>query len=566
MDLIDRATLDFILFDVLGCPDRDDHAPVLDLAQTIARERFAPVAAMLDAEEPRFEQGQAITPKALRLALDAYVDAGFCGAAFPPEHGGMGLPFAVVVAANAMFAAANGPAHGYPFLTAAAANMLAAFGSETQRARFLRPMIEGRWFGTMCLSETQAGSSLADIRTRAELAGDGTYRITGTKMWISGGEQDLTENIVHMVLAKIPGGPAGVKGISLFIVPKRRVDASGGLGAANDIRLAGLNHKMGNRATTNTVLSFGEDGACVGELIGKPHDGMRQMFHMMNEARIGIGCAAVATASAGYRHALAYAMERTQGRLPGMRPEQPPVAIIQHTDVRRMLLKQKATIEGGLALCLYCARLIDQRREAGAARAAEIELLLEILTPMAKSWPSEHGVEANSLAIQVFGGYGYTRDFPVERLFRDQRLNPIHEGTTGIQGLDLLGRKVRMQDGQAFAALMAAMRADATGPHGPALLDAVARTEAVTARLLACHDAALMLANATTFLDMLGTVVIAWMWLKLGAATAGADAFAAGKRAAAAYFFGYELPATEAQAALLGRLDDTCLRVAIEEL
>jgi butyryl-CoA dehydrogenase len=574
MDLIDRPTLDFLLFDALGAGGgRDELAPVLDLAQQIARERFATVAAELDANEPRFENGAAVTPPALRRALDAYVDGGFCGMAFPPEHGGMGLPFAAAVAANLVFAAACGPAHGYPFLTAAAANMLMRFGDESQRARYLPPMVEGRWFGTMCLSETQAGSGLADIRTRAEPAGDGTYRVTGTKMWISGGEQDLTENIVHMVLARIPGGPPGVKGLSLLIVPKVVVDAGGKLGERNDVRLAGLNHKLGNRATTNTVLSFGEAGACVAELVGRPHDGMRQMFHMMNEARIGIGAAAVATAYAAYRHSLAYAQERTQGRLPGMDASAPPVPIVRHADVRRMLLRQKAIVEGGLALCLFCARMVDAARDAGPAEAADLNLLLEILTPVAKTWPSERGIEANSLAIQVFGGYGYTRDFPVERLFRDQRLNPIHEGTTGIQGLDLLGRKVRMEGGRALALLLREIRADADraaegalAAHAGALRAAAERIARVTAVLLAAPDPAAALANATIFLDMVGTTCIAWMHLKMAAAATGPSALHEGKRAGCAYFFRYELPATQTQAALLESVDETCLHVPVEAL
>ena len=301
----------------------------------------------------------------------------------------------------------------------------------------------------MCLSEPQAGSSLSDIRTTAYPQSDGTYRLSGNKMWISAGEHELSENIVHLVLARIAGAPAGVKGISLFLVPKFRVNEDGSLGARNDVALAGLNHKMGFRGTTNCVLNFGEQGGAYAELVGEANKGLACMFHMMNEARIGVGMGATVLGYTGYLHALAYARERPQGRLPGGKnAAQPQVKIIEHADVKRMLLAQKAYVEGALALCLYCSFLVDQsqtaqeetiRREAG--------LLLDILTPIAKAWPSQYCLEANSLAIQVHGGYGYTREYPVEQFYRDNRLNPIHEGTNGIQALDLLGRKAGLEGG-----------------------------------------------------------------------------------------------------------------------
>jgi alkylation response protein AidB-like acyl-CoA dehydrogenase len=431
----------------------------------------------------------------------------------------------------------------------------------------------------MCLSEPQAGSSLGDIKTRAIPQADGSYRIVGNKMWISGGEHDLSENIVHLVLARIEGAPVGVKGISLFIVPKFRVNDDGSLGARNGVRLAGLNHKMGYRGTVNTVLNFGE-APCSGDLVGQPNQGLACMFHMMNEARIGVGMGAAMLGYAGYLFSLDYARNRPQGRLVSNKdPDSKPVPIIEHTDVRRMLLQQKAYVEGGLALCLYCARLVDEQAIAEDPKVREpLHLLLEILTPMAKAWPSEFCLEANKLAIQVLGGYGYTRDYPVERYYRDNRLNPIHEGTNGIQALDLLGRKALMHNGAALKLLLARIAAtvaatrDAPGlaEYAQALQRAADTAAQVTLRLGQAAQQGqtdLFLANAHLYLEMLGHTVIAWIWLQqaaaaqqgLATATAADRAFYDGKLRACRYFFRYELPKADSQAALLMQLDDTCL-------
>ena len=397
-------------------------------------------------------------------------------------------------------------------------------------------------------------------------------------MWISGGEHEITENIVHLVLARLPGAPAGVKGISLFIVPRLLVAPDGSCGERNDVALAGLNHKMGYRGTVNTLLNFGEGrfrpggrAGAIGYLVGQPHRGLACMFHMMNEARIGVGLGAVALGYAGYLESLDYARNRPQGRPVGSRdPAAPPVRIIEHADVRRMLLAQKAYVEGGLALNLYCARLVDEQRTAAAAERADAGLLLEILTPVAKSWPSQCCLAANDLAIQVLGGYGYTRDYPVEQLYRDNRLNPIHEGTHGIQGLDLLGRKVVMEGGRALALLGARMaasvaRARASGDAdlaewSTALEAAVGRMGRVTRTLHAAGDPERTLANATVYLEAFGHVVVAWVWLEQALAAHGRDGdIYDGKRQACRYFYRWELPRTEAQFALLERLDDTTL-------
>jgi butyryl-CoA dehydrogenase len=608
--LINRRDLDFLLYEFLNVPalcrharfaqhDRATFESVIDAAHTLAEEKFLPFAAKLDANEPHFDGERVHIIPEVKEALAAYIEGGFLSTAFDTGNGGSQLPYVVAQAVASLFASANGPAAGYLLLTSAAANLLSAHGSDQQKARFMRPMIEGRWFGTMCLSEPQAGSSLGDIKTKAVPVApahpapatlahpcaaqpDGTYRISGNKMWISGGEHDLSENIVHLVLARIDGAPVGVKGISLFIVPKFMVNDDGSLGARNGVRLAGLNHKMGSRGTVNTVLNFGET-PCTGYLVGTPNEGLACMFHMMNEARIGVGLAGVMSGYAAYLFALDYARQRLQGRpVSDKNPESKPVAIIEHSDVRRMLLQQKAYVEGGLALCLYCAKLVDEKAAAQDAKQMEdIGLLLEILTPIAKAWPAEFCLEANKLAIQVLGGYGYTRDYPLERHYRDNRLNAIHEGTNGIQGLDLLGRKVLMKNGAAFRLLLShiqqtvkAAAADPVLTEFSGALDQAMQAAAATTQTLAAAalqgKADLFLANAHLYLEMLGHIVVAWLWLQQAQlaqaaleAASGADRdFYEGKRIACQYFFRYELPKALRQAELLAKLDDTCLTVA----
>ncbi len=586
-----RRDLDFLLYDLLEVQSltaypryaehsRESFQAVLDLAEQIAEEQFQPHAAKSDAEEPHFDGERVHIIPEVKQALDAYVEAGFIGAGFDESLGGLQLPFTVVKAVAAFFYAANIATAAYPMLTIGAGNLLAAYADEVQRERYLKPLVAGRFFGTMCLSEPQAGSSLADIRTRAVPQEDGSYRLFGNKMWISGGEHDLSENIVHLVLAKIEGAPPGVRGISLFLVPKVLVGEDGSLGQRNDVRLAGLNHKMGYRGTVNTVLNFGENEGAWGSLIGQPHQGLTYMFHMMNEARIGVGLGAAALAYTGYLHALDYATTRTQGRPPGEKdPTQPMVPLIRHADVKRMLLQQKAYAEGGLALCLYAARLIDLQKNADEAQSLKARRMLDVLTPIVKSWPSEYGLRANEQAIQIHGGYGYTRDYPVERFYRDNRLNPIHEGTKGIQGLDLLGRKLRQEDGAAYAAVLEEITAEASrNREHPELAAEAAQLLAMTERLSEVSQTLLSsranlgeeraLANATLFLDAMGHLVVAWLWL-LQARTAlglleGAEdeaerGFLSGKRLACRYFFRYELPGIAPALDLLESLDGTCV-------
>jgi butyryl-CoA dehydrogenase len=542
--LLSRRDLDFLLYEWLDVPgDRDTYDAVLDLAEQIATEQFAPHNRRNDLEEPRFVDGKVVVHEEIGKALKAYSEAGFIGAGMPASVGGMELPATICGALMAWFHAANVGTAAYPLLTVANANLLLAHGSPEMVETYVKPMVEGRYFGTMCLSEPQAGSSLGDITTKAVRQEDGSYRITGSKMWISGGEHDLSENIVHLVLAKVPGGPPGSKGISLFVVPKL-LD-----GQRNGITLTGINHKMGFRGTVNTVLSFDE---ATGYLVGEENRGLPYMFHMMNEARIGVGLGATALGYTGYLHSLDYAKGRPQGRAGGDATT-PQVPIIEHPDVRRMLLAQKSYVEGALALNLYCGSLVDQGEE----------LLLGMLTPIAKSWPSQWCLEANNLAIQVLGGYGYTREYPVEQLYRDNRLNPIHEGTHGIQALDLLGRKMTQQGGAGLVKLSETIEATcarAPEPYATQLRAAVQHVVETTQKVWGAGDVALSLANATPYLEAVGHVVVAWMWLEqLLAAEGKSGDFYEGMRRAARYFFQWELPRTGPQLDLVASLDRTTL-------
>ncbi len=602
-----RDNIDFLLFDWLAAErllersrfaehDRGSFEAVLDNCERIASKEFAPFNRLTDAEEPHFDGQKVTLPAATSRAVSAYAESGMLSASQDAETGGMQLPCVVEMAGNSFFSKACIAMFAYPMLTVGNANLIAAHGSARQRDVFAKREFSGEWFGTMCLSEPQAGSSLSDVATRAEPDGADyesdllgpRYRLRGNKMWISGGEHELTPNIVHLVLAKIPDAegrlPHGVKGISLFIVPKHLVDADGQLtGERNDVALAGLNHKLGYRGTTNTLLNFGEgrfkhQGAAgaIGYRVGAPGEGLKYMFHMMNEARIGVGLGATMLGMAGYEASLEYAKQRPQGRpikSGGKDLGQRQVRIVEHADVKRMLLAQKAYCEGALALGLYCARLVDEQRTGSAESAKEAALLLEMLTPIAKSWPSEWCLEANSLAIQVLGGYGYTRDFPVEQYWRDNRLNMIHEGTHGIQGIDLLGRKVLMDGGKGLMLLAARMAETARAAHGSALDEeaqaltiAVQDLGAATRAAWSTEDSSAALANATLYLQAFGHVVLAWIWLDLARAAQSLSnvKIAQGKLAACRYFFHYELPKINAWLKVVTARDTTCAQLQEE--
>ena len=599
-----RPTLEFLLFQWLNAEtltgrarfsdhSRETFEAVLETCERIAREKYAPFNRLVDTQEPHFDGEKVTLPQATHDAQRAYADSGMLSAAQDFEMGGMQLPYTIEAAANSFFACAS-VSIGSGMLTTGNANLLMVHGTPLQKEVFSKNEFAGRWSGTMCLSEPQAGSSLSDVTTRAVPDGEGfdsdplgaRYRLKGNKMWISAGEHELTENIIHLVLAKIPGPDgkliAGTRGISLFIVPKKMVNTSGELtGERNDVALAGLNHKLGWRGTTNTLLNFGEgkypvQGApgAVGYLVGKPHEGLRCMFHMMNQARIGVGIAATMLGMAGYYASLDYAKNRPQGRPTGPSGKdasQPQSRIIEHADVKRMLLAQKSYCEGALALELYCARLVDEQHTGDAQAADEARLLLEVLTPIAKSWPSEWCLEANSLAIQIHGGYGYTRDFPVEQYWRDNRLNMIHEGTHGIQAMDLLGRKVLMEGGRGLVLL--AVRVNATieraekvpelASHAQALARALQQVESATQAAWSSGMPADALANAVPYMQAFGHTVLAWIWLDVALAALALDATksiaaTAGRLGATRYFYHYELPKIGAWLNVVESRDQTC--------
>jgi alkylation response protein AidB-like acyl-CoA dehydrogenase len=658
-----RPTIDFLLHDWLQVgqlsqrPRFADHSrdtidAVLDTCERIARDKYAPFNRTVDTQEPRTEvcadgSLRVVLPQATHDAHKAYADSGMLSAAQDYDVGGMQLPYTVESAANAFFAHAS-VSIGSGMLTTGNANLLMVHGTPLQQQVFAANEFAGKWSGTMCLSEPQAGSSLSDVATRAvpDCGPPGTalaeatgmaegavpwqqdplgprYRLRGNKMWISAGEHELTENIVHLVLAKIPDEngqlPPGVKGISLFIVPKKLVNAQGELtGQRNDVALAGLNHKCGWRGTTNTLLNFGEgqfkvlpgqgtacgtglDGqgtGAIGYLVGQPGKGLHCMFHMMNEARIGVGMAATMLGMAGYHASLEYAKTRLQGR-PVAAPAKadvmvtkdaarPPVRIIEHADVKRMLLAQKSYCEGAMALELYCARLVDEQHTGTPEAADDARLLLEVLTPIAKSWPSEWCLEANSLAIQVHGGYGYTRDFPVEQYWRDNRLNMIHEGTHGIQAMDLLGRKVLMEQGKGLKLLANRMQATARravaaaqghanaegqgmgtaraadlAHQAAALLTALKAVGDATQAAWATGNPAEALANAVPYMQAFGHTVLAWIWLDVALTVLSKDTNAAiaanqGRLSAGAYFYAYELPKIDAWLQVVNRREPVC--------
>lgn len=596
-------TLDYLLFDWLGVDEllnrprfaEHDMAEVRELlraASVLAAEKFEPANRVIDDQEPTFVDGQVILPRHTHEAWDAYVEFGMMLACHDAADGGLQLPRVVDFAAKVLFGAASvgiSPA----LLTEANAALLLEHGTDTQRSVFAYRELQGEWTGTMCLSENQAGSSLSDITTRAVPDGDDfasdplgpRYRVTGNKMWISAGEHQLAANIVHLVLAKTAGSDGiidpSTKGISLFIVPKFLVDADGNLGERNDVALLGLNHKLGFRGIPNTALAFGEGAwrprgvaGAVGYLVGKPGDGLRQMFHMMNAARIEIGLGASSLGFAGYAASLDYAKQRRQGRLleSGRKDAtKPQVLLIEHADVKRMLLAQKAYSEGGIALGLYAARLLDELATGDSDSKAEAAQVLEILTPVVKSWPSEWCLEANSLAIQVLGGAGYTRDFPVEQYWRDNRLNMIHEGTHGIQGLDLLGRKVMSANGAGLAAAAGRVARTATRARGVGLDTFAEQLEQAWQRTVDSASAAWdsgvpaeALANATLFLQGFGHVVLAWIWLDIAVcAQHSKHPEANGKLAAMRYFFAYELPKVPAWLDVVARREPLCRELEV---
>lgn len=585
-----RRNLNFLIHEVFRAEDLTQHAHfqdysreafdmVLDSATEISEKILLPAFVEADRRAPELANGGVQVHPAAGRFMKAVGDAGLIGAGFSAEHGGQQLPELVNAAAGFILGAGNNALVTFRGLTEGAAHLVLAFGSPELAEAYVPNMLAGKWTGTMCLTEPQAGSALSDITTSATPQPDGSYRIRGQKVFISAGEHDQTDNIVHLLLARIDGAPRGTKGISLFVVPKNRLD-----GSDNDVTPTGLYHKMGQKATPAMHLTFGERGDCHGYLVGEAHKGLGYMFQMMNEARLGVGMCGAYVASAAYYASLRYAQERPQGRrLNNKNPDEPPTLIVNHPDVRRMLLFQKAVVEGSLSLILEACRYFDLTRVTEGEEREGYEQLLDLLTPIAKTYPAEMGIRAVSEGMQVLGGYGYTEDFPLEQYYRDIRITSIYEGTTTIQSLDLLARKVIQKGGKGLQRLVAEITqtlddartfADLS-PYADRLADEMTRLQTVTQHLLgilATGDAERACADATLYMEQFGLVTVGWQWLKqavvakralVGGAPEGDEtAFYEAKLHTMKFFFHYELPKTLGLATRL--LDSEALTLPTE--
>jgi butyryl-CoA dehydrogenase len=562
--------------------DRESFEMVLDAAEQIADKMLYPLLTEMDRKEPQLVDGKIRVHEGMKAITKRFGEDGWINATFSYEEGGQQVPVTVHNAAAFIFQAANYSASVYPFLTTGAANLIRSFGSRELIDTYTPLMYNGRWQGTMALTEPNAGSSLSDISTTAEpTQQEGVYKIQGQKIFISCGDHDACENVVHLLLAKIKGGPVGTKGISLFVVPQKRMTDNGL--SDNDVTTAGVYHKMGYKGAPIAHLMFGSNDDCQGYLVGEPHKGLSYMFQMMNEARVGVGTNATAIGTAAYHASLAYAKERPQGRpVAAKDPTQPQTLIINHADVKRMLLFQKSVVEGSLSLLLQCGLWSDLAHVAEGETKEHAELLLDLLTPIAKSYPSEMCCQTTSAAVQILGGAGYTTDFPLEQYYREARIHPIHEGTTGIHGLDLLGRKITLKGGKGVQSLMQeiqqtigeAKNSALTG-WGELLEKALERVQKVTGHLLtlATQNAEVFLADATLYLEFFGIVTIAWQWLKqaiqaqkaLERTISESDRnFYRGKIATASYFFEYELVKTISLSERLTSSDRTTIEMQAE--
>ncbi|GAB3728080.1 acyl-CoA dehydrogenase C-terminal domain-containing protein [Luteimonas pelagia] len=563
-DVLDAGTL----FERLGFVDatRDVVDAVLEEGARFTGSVLAPLNAVGDREGCTFDPatGDVTTPTGFADAYARYVEGGWPGLVSPVEHGGQGLPHTVGVPIKEMIDAANLAWGNFPLLSHGATEALLHHGDEVLKARFLPPLVEGRWTGTMCLTEPHCGTDLGLLRTRAVPRGDGTYSITGTKIFITAGEHDLAENIVHLVLAKLPDAPEGSRGISTFLVPKRRVEADGSPGARNGVRAGAIEHKMGIHGSATCVLNFDD---ATGWLVGEPHHGLQAMFVMMNTARLAVGLQGLGLADRAYQNALRYARERLQGRAPGgpAQPDKPADPILVHPDVRRMLLTCQALVEGGRLLGYHAATLVDIATHApDAAERGEAEALLAFLTPIAKACLTEWGVECTNLALQCHGGHGYIVEHGMEQLARDARITTLYEGTTGVQALDLVGRKLLQQRGAGLHAMLRIIGSfcdanasdDALAEFTRPLRAAAAEWERLSRRIAsaAAEDPSEAGAASVDYLFLSGYVVLAYWWARSVAACARSsrpDAFRAAKLATARFYFARLLPRIRAHAAAI---------------
>ena len=584
--LLRDRDVDFLLYEMLSAEElcalpafaehsRETFDLYLRSTRRLAREVLYPAYRPMDEAPARLEGGGMVTHPKMKGIWAQLVGLGVVSATRPASVGGQGLPMTVSTLAHAYLMAANPSAYGYAGLTTGAAHLLEACAGEPLRSALMPRRYSGEWTGTMALTEPHAGSSLADVTSRATPRADGTYDIRGSKIFISGADHDLTGNVVNMTLARIDGAPPGIKGISLFAVPKRRFE--GGALVPNDVTVAGVIHKIGWRGLPSLALAFGDRGDCRGWLVGEAHKGISYMFQMMNEARIMVGVNGTATASVAYHEALAYARNRPQGRpITAKSAGIPQVPIMEHADVRRMLLRQKAIVEGALALVCFTAKqsdLAEHAQDPEVRRRAG--LLLDTLTPIAKTFPAEWGFEANVLALQIHGGYGYSSEQLPEAWMRDQKLNSIHEGTTGIHGLDLLGRKAIAQGGEPIRILLeetakAIARAEKAGIPAAwtgRLNEGVQTLASLTAHLGALGmggDVDGMMRHSADYLSLFAIVIVGWLWLwqatlaKEALARGAGDAdFYEGKLCAADYWLVTELPKVAALAELCRSGEDS---------
>ncbi|MCX7982248.1 MAG: acyl-CoA dehydrogenase [Syntrophales bacterium] len=459
--LVNTRDQQFVLFEQLKIEDlfkterfkdftKEDLLMILNEAEKMAVEVIAPTLKEGDKQGCRFENGKVYVPDCYHAAYKTYCEAGWIAAAEDPEVGGQGIPASVQFANMELFGAANYAFCMYPGLTHGAAGLIKNYGTEEQKNKYMYKLYSGEWAGTMCLTEPGAGSDVGALKTSAKRLPDGKFLITGTKIFISSGDHNLTPNIIHPVLARIEGDPPGTKGISIFIVPKYRVNDDGSLGEFNDVVTGGIEHKMGIKGSATATLNFGENGNCIGELLGKEREGMRIMFQMMNEARLGTGMQGLDLGSAAFEHAVAYAKERIQGKAiwEMNNPDAKSVAIINHPDIRRKLMWMKCHVEGLRSLCYFTAYCIDRMHVAETPEEKEKwEGFLNLLTPIVKAYTTDKGLLICSTAIDVYGGYGYCQEYPVEQYLRDEKIAQIYEGTNGIQALDLVGRKLAQRKG-----------------------------------------------------------------------------------------------------------------------
>ena len=581
-----RRNIDFLLYEVFDIAalskydyfkkhKKDTYDLVVDSAAALADKEMRPFVTEMDRKEPIFENGKVTAHPQIKNLMKEFGEGGWISIDGPASYGGQELPLTLTSCAQFIFGAANYSASVFPLLSSGAARLIHTFGSHQLKKEYIPNLYNGTWQGTMAMTESQAGSSLSEIKTSAVPIDDDetVFRMSGQKIFISAGDHDGVENVVHLVLARIKGAPAGTKGLSLFIVPQKRQEDPKTL-VSNDVVTSSLFHKMGYKGAPIVQLEFGGNNGCFGFLVGEQNKGLSYMFHMMNEARIAVGLSATSIASAAYYASLEYANERPQGRAEGNNDlSQPQSMIIEHTDVKRMLLFQKSIVEGSLALLVQCAQYADMAKGEKEASQEIFRLVLDLLTPVAKSFPSEMGILSTSAAIQIFGGAGYCKDFPAEQYFREMRIHTIHEGTTGIHAMDLLGRKIIMGGGIAFRAFTeevtkvikkAKLEISALTKYATQLDDVLFRLQNITMKLSTKamnEKREVFLADATAYLELFGLVAIGWQWLKQANIAQRAldqnpdDSFYLSKIQTMKYYFEYELPKSEGLIVMLNNSD-----------